>query len=466
MATGSVTFSTLIVGNYTIGNRTFSLTQSGSFPSENYTITSATMTIDKWAQWSSSASLVVTGNNYQLGIYSEAYNESVHSISFSLTTQKVYEGLSSITFSSSTGNSAGSIRSGAIPTIVVTYEYDTSPTYTYVYNPSIVTLSKSVTSPNGTATLAWSGASGNTSGIAGFWVQRSINGSALTTIQSISAAGATSGSTTVTASSTNGETYVYRVYTVPANSTVQNGGGVSPTPSLLATQAKAPTSIVVNNTTPSPGATFTLSWSGASGSTSNGIAGYDVYRSATLTGTFSKISSISTSSASGSISLTAPSANGASYFFKVITKGTAASECASPISTAYATVTATKKAVFAPTTVGISSPTAPPGGDIYLYWSGASAGDSAIVGYNIYRDTSLDGSFTTLVEQIDTASTSSGLLVQSPLTVGNTYYFKIQTLSQDVGYDSDLSSAYASVTAATPPSINGTIGKTNASGWY
>ena len=466
MATGSVTFSTLIVGNYTIGNRDFSVTQSGSFPSVNYSITSAVMSIDKWAQWSSSASLVVTGNDYQLGTYSEGYNDSVHAISFPLTTQKVYEGLNSITLSSSTGSSVGSLRSGATPTITVNYYYSEEPAYTYVYNPTTVTLSKSITAPSGSATLSWSGARGNTSGIAGFWVQRSVNGSAFTTIQSISATGATSGSATVTASPNNGESYVFRVYTVPSGSSVQNAGGASPTPSLLATQAYAPTSVRVSNATPSPGAAFTLSWSGAAGSASNAISGYDIYRAATANGSYTKISSISSTASSGSLSLTAPAANGATYFFKVVTKGSAASECASPLSTANASVTATKKNVYAPTSVGISSSEATVGADVYLYWSGASPGDSAIVGYNVYRDSSPSGNFSTLVEQIDTSATSSGMLVQAPLAVGNTYYFKIQTLSEDVGYESDLSTAYASVTAINQISVSGVIGKTNASGWY
>lgn len=423
------------------------------------------MSISRWKQYSSSLSVIVTGNNTQLGSYNEGANETTHGISFSLIKQPIYAGLSSVRLSSSGSYNVGSVRGGAQITITVSWQTTTPPVSQTVGNPTTVTLSKNVTSPSSTATLSWSNATGLSQYISGYQIQRKTGDGSYAIIKEVNTPGVFSGSETVTASATNGETYIFNVYTVPASGATNPGTSYS-TPSLLATQAFAPTSIVVSTSTPSPSGNFTLSWSGAKGSASNAISGYDVYRSATQSGPYSKISTINTTASSASALMSAPSMNGATYYYKVATKGSAAPECASPLSTAYAGVTATKKSVFAPTVVGISSQKAYPGATLCLYWSGANAGDSSIVGYAIYRDISATGTFASLLAQVDSTDTFGNLFVTAPVAVGTTYYYKIQTLSADIGYESDLSTAMASVQTQTQQPILFAVGTTNASGWY
>lgn len=471
MATGSVIFTGNVSGNYTIGTATIGLAASGSFPSESYTISSASMSISRWRQYANDLSLVVSGNGSQLGTFNESKNETTHSVSFSLTTQSVYSGLSSVTFSSSGSYNVGALRDGAQIVITVNWQTgSTPPVQQYLFGPDIVTINKTATAPGGSATLSWQNTVDVSSQmyIAGYTIERSLSNVAqyFSVIERVTAPMTLSGSRAVTASSTNGQLYYFRVGILSNNSSYLTGISYAAPVTLLATQASAPTAITVSTTTPSPGATFTLSWSGAQGSTNNTITGYDIYRSSTATGTYSKVSTINATSGSGSTTFTAPSVNGASYYYKIVTRGSAGTDCASPLSTIYAGVTATKKLVFAPSVVGTSSQQAYPNAIICLYWSGAAAGDSAIAGYAIYRDTSATGSFSTLLAEIDSTATSGQTFVTAPITTGTTYYYKIQTLSADVGYESDLSTATASIQAQASTPIAGTIGKTNASGWY
>ena len=104
-----------------------------------------------------------------------------------------------------------------------------------------------------------------------------------------------------------------------------------------------------------------------------------------------------------------------------------------------------------------------PGGSATLSWSGAGAGtNNAITGYHIYRSTSAAGTYTYLTD-VTTTATSGSVAVTASDTNGETYYYKVYTIGTVSGFNSDISSAYASLkaevsacTAPTSVSVNGT----------
>lgn len=148
------------------------------------------------------------------------------------------------------------------------------------------------------------------------------------------------------------------------------------------TACTAPTSVTAANAAPSVGTTTTLNWSGAKAGTANAITGYIVYRSTSAGGTYSVLENVTSTSTAGSISVTAPSTMGSSYYYKVLTVGTV-NGYNSAQSSAYATITAkVVTACTAPTVVEISPTTIDSGSAATLSWSGATAGtNNAITAY-------------------------------------------------------------------------------------
>lgn len=153
------------------------------------------------------------------------------------------------------------------------------------------------------------------------------------------------------------------------------------------TNPTAPTSVTISPTTAAPGGSATLSWSGASAGNSNPIAGYHIYRADSADGTYSHTYSVITTSTSGSITVTAPSTNGSSYYFKVYTIGTVTDYNSSASS--YASLTCSYSAPSAPTNVRISKCIST-GENATLSWNEGSSGtNNPIAGYHIYyRDSS------------------------------------------------------------------------------
>lgn len=102
-----------------------------------------------------------------------------------------------------------------------------------------------------------------------------------------------------------------------------------------------------------------------------------------------------------------------------------------------------------------------PNKEVTLSWREASAGtNNAISKYEIYRVTSASGSYE-YIGEVNTSSTSGQAKVKAPSTNGSSYYYKIKTIGSVSGYDSDLSSAYATLTCSySAPSTpqNVTIG--------
>lgn len=215
------------------------------------------------------------------------------------------------------------------------------------------------------------------------------------------------------------------------------------------TACKAPTTVSVSSTNVAPNASVTLSWSGEIPGNDVIITALEIWRSTSATGTYSKIAT--TSGYVSSTTVTSPAANG-SYYYKIKVLGNPAAY-ASPLSTAYATLTTKVTANTAPTSVSVASTNVAPNTNVNLSWSGATHGtNTTISGYAIYRSTSANGTYT-LLKTVSSSPTS----VASPSANGS-YYFKVVAVSSVVGFDSGKSSVYATLTtnftAPSKPSVS------------
>lgn len=91
-------------------------------------------------------------------------------------------------------------------------------------------------------------------------------------------------------------------------------------PKLEYTACGAPTSVTISSSLAKPSTDVTLSWSGATAGTSNAITGYNVYRSTSETGTYTKLNSSKITTTS--FTVTSHATRGSSYYYKVQTIGT------------------------------------------------------------------------------------------------------------------------------------------------
>ena len=198
--------------------------------------------------------------------------------------------------------------------------------------PSTVTTPTNV-APSSTHNLTWSGAAaGTNNAISTYEIHRSTDGGATYSLLTTDSASPLA----VTAPSTNGGTYSYKVKTVGARSS----SGLSSAYATLTTTVGAPsvpTAVsVTNGTDVAPGKTRTLSWSGAANGTNNTIKGYHVYRSVNG-GAYAYLAEVLTTATSGSLSVTAAS-SAATYTYKVLVLGNTLS-VNSALSSAYGTLT-------------------------------------------------------------------------------------------------------------------------------
>lgn len=83
------------------------------------------------------------------------------------------------------------------------------------------------------------------------------------------------------------------------------------------TPCTAPTSLVLNKNIQIPGQNVTLSWNGATAGTNLTISSYEIYRSESVSGTYTLLGTTSNTS----YTVTAPTTRGNQYFYKIITKG-------------------------------------------------------------------------------------------------------------------------------------------------
>lgn len=102
----------------------------------------------------------------------------------------------------------------------------------------------------------------------------------------------------------------------------------------------------------------------------------------------------------------------------------------------------------APTILSLDRAIQNPGQNATLSWSGAEAGINLTIGsYDVYRSTSVDGTYTLLGNTTNTSYT-----VEAP-SAGTYYYYKVVTKPAEVQttYDSDLSSASSGLKGNTVP---------------
>lgn len=206
------------------------------------------------------------------------------------------------------------------------------------------------------------------------------------------------------------------------------------------TKCSPPTSLSLSADNVAPGAVSRLSWAGAAPGTGMSIASYNVYRSTSAGGTYSYLGNTTNSY----LDVNAPTANGAEYFYKVITVGTVAG-WESDMSGASAGLTCVFSAPSAPTAVSLNTSLVNPSGAATLSWSGAANGtNNVITGYDVYRATSAAGTYA----KIGSAAGAS-LAVTASDTQGVTYFYKV--LTKGTYSDSEQSSVYASLKANTQP---------------
>lgn len=216
------------------------------------------------------------------------------------------------------------------------------------------------------------------------------------------------------------------------------------------TKCSAPTSVTVpvSSTTGS----VDVSWSGASGGTGNAITGY-IFQARDSTdggetyGSWSQVKTVSSTSSSGTASLPMPTVLGALRQFRVQTIGNAGSSYYSDWTNAYGPCIRTALAQ-APNSVIVSNTTPTVGETITVSWTGAVAGeDDTISGYAVWRGTEEDGEYES-IGVVSTSATSGSMTTTSSDTFGETYYYRVQTLSgTSAAYDSAVSTVFAMATS-------------------
>ena len=161
-----------------------------------------------------------------------------------------------------------------------------------------------------------------------------------------------------------------------------------------------------------PGASIKLSWSGAGGGgTYNTITGYQVFRATSSTGTYSKIADVSGTATSGSVNVSAPTSNGSSFFFKVLTVGSRKSSGQSGVSAEL------KCSFTAPSVsnVKLSKEYAASGENVTLSWSASNGTNNAVQSYTVYRG----------ADVFKAGITSGSYTVSAHATAGSNYQYSV-----------------------------------------
>ncbi len=182
------------------------------------------------------------------------------------------------------------------------------------------------------------------------------------------------------------------------------------------------------------GTGITISWTA---STATDVAGYNVYRSATAAGTFTKVNATLLTSVVTYVDTAAP--QGVASFYQVTAVDTSNNE-----SERSDTATATRPDTTAPGVLGgvtaSASATA-----ITVGWTASSAAD--LDGYTVYRAASATGVYT----KLNTTLVTGTSFVDSAAPVGATSYY--QVTATDLAGNESVRSATASALRAdsTPP---------------
>ena len=237
----------------------------------------------------------------------------------------------------------------------------------------------------------------------------------------------------------DGNTYYYKVRALDANGTAGAWSSiVSVTYRAVSTGTlSAPT---VTGGTDSQGRP-TLKWNAVTGA-----AKYEVYRSYSRDGSYSKYSTQTSTGYTNSSYLT----SGTTYYYKV--RALKSDGTAGPYS-AVVSVTCRLKLTAPSVTGGNDSQGRPT-----LKWNAVSGAAK----YEVYRARSRSGTYTKYSTQTSTSYTNS-----SYLTSGTTYYYKVRALGSDGSYgpySSVASVTYRATSSAVPAEV--TMGKATAQGSY
>ena len=272
--------------------------------------------------------------------------------------------------------------------------------------------------------------------LAGYNLYRSASATGLYTKLNLTAlAGTTYADTTTVA----GSTYYYRV---TALDTTGNESAVSATASAthqLPPDTTAP-GVVTGLSATGVQTGVNLAWSAR---TEADLAGYNVYRSATATGTFTKVNTaVLTGTAYSDTTATA----GVPTYYQVTAVDKSGNESARS-----ATATATRPDTTAPGVVtGLTATGVQTG--INLAWTARTESDLA--GYNVYRSAIATGSFT----KVNTAVITGTTYADTTTVAGSTYYYRVTAL--DTTGNESAVSATASATHPLPPDTTAPVAVT------
>lgn len=212
------------------------------------------------------------------------------------------------------------------------------------------------------------------------------------------------------------------------------------------TNCTPPTTLTLNKNNVAPNENVTLSWSGASGGTNNPIAFYDVYQSTSASGTYTHIlSTISASTTSAPVS--SPSANGSSYFYKIVAVGTV-----SGYDSGYSAASAGLKTVWTVPSVSnvkvagsASAIYVEAGSSVSLSWAGTNGTNNPITSYTILRNG----------VAIKTGQAASPYSVTAHSTVNSSYYFSVQPIgTHENGSAVNSPTVYSYGLCSAPSSIS------------
>lgn len=212
----------------------------------------------------------------------------------------------------------------------------------------------------------------------------------------------------------------------------------------------APTTVTVSANNVAPGASVTLSWSGATSGTNNPVKSYIVYRSTNATSGFTSIGTPTGTT----LAVTSPASNG-SYYYKVVAVGTVGST-QSAQSTATATLTTSFTAPSVPANVAVNKNNVAPSTGATLSWSASSSGtNNPLTGYQIQRATSSSGPWSVLVS----SQTGTTLAVTSRADNGS-YYYQVIALGTYSNSAASASVAYTTSFSAPSTPSNVALSKT------
>ena len=237
----------------------------------------------------------------------------------------------------------------------------------------------------------------------------------------------------------DGNTYYYKVRALDADGTAGAWSSIVSVAYRAASTGtlSAPT---VTGSTDSQGRP-TLKWNAVTGA-----AKYEIYRSYSRDGSYSKYSTQTSTAYTNSSYLT----SGTTYYYKV--RALDANGNAGPYS-AVVSVTCRLK-LSAPSVTGGNDSQGRP----TLKWNAVTGAAK----YEVYRSTSRSGTYTKYSTQTSTSYTNS-----SYLTSGTTYYYKVRALGSDGSYgpySSVVSVTYRATSSAVPAEV--TMGKATAQGSY